>query len=129
MHEAAIAMAIIDQAVAAAARHNATRICRIEVEVGAMQQVVPEALDLAFEVASKGTLTEGAQLMLTTEKTVALCRQCDCRFEPDVEHFSFLCPRCQKADVRIISGNHITLKSLVCEQPEEAEKAKEADIS
>ena len=121
MHEAAIAMAIIDQAVAAAARHKATRICRVEVELGAMQQVVPEALDLAFEVAGKGSLAQGAELKLTTEKTVALCRECDYRFEPDIEHLSFLCPRCQKADVRIISGNHITLKSLVCEQPEEAD--------
>lgn len=121
MHEAAIAMAIIDQAVAAAARHNATRICRIEVEMGAMQQVVHDVLDMAFEAASKGTVTEGAQLELTTVKTVALCRQCDCRFEPEIEHFSFLCPQCQRADVRIISGNQITLKSLECEQPEEAD--------
>jgi hydrogenase nickel incorporation protein HypA/HybF len=123
MHEAAIAMAIIDQAVAAAARHNATRICRIEVELGAMQQVVPEALDVAFEAAGKGTLAQDAQLKLTTVKTVALCRQCDCRFEPCIEHFSFLCPQCQQADVRIISGNQITLKSLECEQPEEADEA------
>ena len=121
MHEAAIAMAIIDQAVEATARHGVTRICRIEVELGAMQQVVPEALDLAFEVASKDSLAEGAELILTTEKAVALCRVCDCRFEPDIAQLSFRCPRCQKADVQIVAGNQITLKSLECEQPEEAE--------
>ena len=119
MHEAAIATAIIDEAMAAAARHKATRICQIEVELGAMRQVVPEALYWAFEVASKDSPAEGAELKLTTEKTVALCRACDCRFEPDIEHLSFLCPLCQRADVQIVAGNHITLKSLVCDQPDE----------
>ena len=121
MHEATIASAIIEQAVAAAAPHGVARISRIEVELGAMQQVVPEALDLAFEAASKGTLTEGAKLILTAVKTVALCRACDCRFEPDIEQLNFLCPQCQRADVQIVAGNEIILKSLEWEQPQEAD--------
>ena len=123
MHEAAIATAIIDEALAAAAQHNAVRICQIEVEVGVMQQVVPEALHLAFEVASQKSPAEGAELILTMEKTVARCHACDCRFEPDIEHLSFLCPKCRKANVKIIAGNHITLKSLVCDQPNESLEA------
>jgi len=120
MHEAAIAMGIIDEAQAAAAQHGAERICQIEVEIGAMQQVVPEALQLAFEVASEDSPAKGAELILTIEKTVAYCRACDCRFEPDIEQLSFECPMCQRADVEIIAGNHITLKSLVCDQPDDA---------
>jgi len=121
MHEAAIATAIIDQAVAAAAQHDVARICRIEIELGAMQQVVPEALGSAFEAASKGNLAEGAELKLTTVKAVARCRVCDCRFEPRIEELSFLCPQCKHADVQIVAGNQITLKSLECEQPLETQ--------
>lgn len=120
MHEAAIASAIIDQALAAAAQHGVVRICQIEVEVGALQQVVPEALQIAFEAASEDTPAANAELILTVEKAVALCHGCRCEFEPDVEHMSFLCPKCEKADIEIIAGNHITLKSLVCDSDEEA---------
>lgn len=117
MHEMSIALQIIDHALEAARRHDATRIEEVEVEVGAMRQVVPEALEFAFSVATEGTLAEGARLRVTQEKVLAACNLCQCTFAPDIDR-SFACPQCQKADVRIIAGNDILLKTVVCHTDE-----------
>lgn len=116
MHESAIASAIVEQAVEAAAAHGVERITAIELEVGLLQQVVPEALETAFEFAAADTPAEGAVLHLTQRRPEAVCRSCGHRFEPSLERFSFLCPVCQQADIEIIAGNEITLLSLTCDE-------------
>ena len=115
MHEAAIAMALIDQALQSADEHGATRITEVEVELGILQQVVPEALQTAFDAAVLGTAAEGAELVLVEQQAEAVCRQCATRFQPSLEAFSFCCPNCMQADVEIVAGNHVTLTSLTCE--------------
>lgn len=119
MHEATIAMAIVEQAAAVAAQHGAARITAIEVELGALKQVVPEALDLAFEACAEGTLAEGAVLSQTVRPAVALCRPCGREFEPDLIALSFACPSCGRADVEIIAGHEIVLKAVECDTPAE----------
>jgi hydrogenase nickel incorporation protein HypA/HybF len=115
MHEGAIASAIVEQAVEAAASHGGGKITAIEVEIGMLQLVVPEALETAFEYAAAETPAEGAVLHMTQIRPEAHCRQCGHRFEPDVEAFSFLCPVCTQADIDIVAGNAITLRSLTCD--------------
>jgi len=112
MHEMGIATSLVDQLLALAERHGASRIDEVEVEVGLLQQVVPEALELAFAAASAGTPAEGAQLKLIEVSPVVECRQCGHTFEAHVD--DYLCPRCQQADVRVVSGQDIVLRSIVC---------------
>ena len=120
MHEASIAMAAIEQAVEAARQHGATRITRVELRVGALRQVVPEAMKLAFEACAIGTPAEGAKLDLQEESVVARCRPCGRQFEPDLQAISFACPQCGRADAELLAGNEIILTSVECEQDEEA---------
>lgn len=118
MHEMPIAMEIVNQSVAAAEAHGATRIEEIEVEIGRMRQVVPEALQLAFEACRAGTLAELSRLVMTEVPIAARCQPCGHEFEPDID--LFLCPACGEADVAIVRGNDMILKSLTCQTPEEA---------
>ena len=77
---------------------------------------VPEALDAAFEVVSKDTLAEGAKLRLVVVRPVVRCRECGKRFEPGIDYF--LCPECNRADVEIVEGNELILKSVEFEENE-----------
>jgi len=120
MHEASIAMAAIEQAVEAARQHGATRITRIALRIGALRQVVPEAMKLAFEACAIGTPAEGVVLDLQEEPVVARCRPCGRQFEPDLQAISFACPQCGQADAELLAGNEIVLTSVECEQDEEA---------
>ncbi len=112
MHEMSIASELIRQVLAEADSHGATRVDEVVVEIGALRQVVPEALELAWQVISEGTAAEAATLKLTEVEPSARCRQCGRKFGAEID--SFLCPGCGQADVDIVAGNDIILKSLTC---------------
>ena len=116
MHEMSIAVEIVHHAVEVAERHQATRIEEVEVEVGVMRQVVPEAIQMAWETLTRDTLAEGAVLKITEVPPSAVCRQCgqSCRVTID----RFVCPHCNQADLRIETGNDVVLMSIVCQTEE-----------
>lgn len=106
-------MALLDQIMAVAREHNAVRVDAVEVEVGILQQVVPEALEMAFAAAAEGTPAEGARLAIVERPARAECRACRQQFAAGVGHY--LCPACQQADVTILEGNDVILSSITCE--------------
>ena len=116
MHEASIAMAIVEQAEQAARPHNVTRITEIEIDVGAMKQIVHEALLVAFEACAAGTLAEGAVVKINEIPPAAVCEECGKEFTPDLAGLSFACPGCGKASATMVRGDEIVLKSMTCEQ-------------
>ena len=117
MHELSIAQGIVDQVVAIARKHEATRVSRVTVVVGAMRLVVPEALQLAFEAAAQGTLAEAAELRIVEQTTRATCNHCGRSFEPVID--CYCCPDCGRADARITAGSEIILEALECDLPQE----------
>jgi hydrogenase nickel incorporation protein HypA/HybF len=118
MHEMAIAASVVEHVLDVARRSGAVRVTVVELEIGALQLVVPEALQMAFEAATQGTLAEGAELKIIFVPAAAECRHCATRFEPHIDNY--LCPNCQQADVRLVAGNDILLKSLDCETTQSA---------
>lgn len=118
MHELSIAAEMIRQLEGLAEEHGAVRIVEVEVVCGLMRQVVPEALQTAFEVVSAGTVAAGARLKISEQSLTARCRACEREFEPTLE--SFRCPACGQADVEMTGGHDILLKSVVCETADEA---------
>ena len=118
MHEMAIAEALIKQVLDLARQNNAEKICEVEVSLGVMRQVVPEALDVAFAALAEGTIVQGALLNQVEKPITAQCRQCKIEYQPQPGEMQ--CPRCHQADYLIIDGDEIILKSLVCETEEGA---------
>ncbi len=116
MHEMAIVGELLDEVLRVADSHHASHVQKVEVRVGALRQVVPEALRLGFEAASRGTLAEGAELSIAEERIVAVCAACGCMFMPSLD--DFVCPQCQQSEPRIVAGNDILLRSVVCETQE-----------
>jgi hydrogenase nickel incorporation protein HypA/HybF len=116
MHEMPIAAAIVEQAVAAVAPHRATRIDVIEVEIGRMRQIVAEALQVVFAAVSQDTIAAGARLEITEIEMEAVCRRCEHHFCPEIN--LYICPNCHQADVRIVAGNDMILKSVTAQTPE-----------
>ena len=73
MHELAIAESIV----AIAERHApGRRVTRVEVAVGHLRQVVPAALEFAFELVAQGSMLEGAELALEEVPAAGRCRTC-----------------------------------------------------
>jgi len=116
MHEMAIAASLVEHVLEVARQQRAVRVDDVELEVGVLQQVVPESLELAFTAAIAGTLAEGARLKLMETPARAVCRPCAREFDAAVDDYR--CPQCGQADVRIVGGHDIILKTVVCQTEE-----------
>jgi hydrogenase nickel incorporation protein HypA/HybF len=110
MHEMSLATALIDQVLAAASRSGLARVVEVEVDVGALQLVVAEALEAAFAAVSADTIASGAVLRQIEVPAQARCRCCDREYQPEIHIYT--CPVCGRADAEILSGRDIILKSI-----------------
>jgi len=101
MHEVGIARSVIEAAVAAVPEGG--RLSGVTVSIGPMSGVVADSLQFGFEVASKGTPAEGADLEIVEVPLELQCPACESIFEAD-DAAVIRCPACGgPADV--ISGN------------------------
>ena len=85
MHELSIAVELMGQLEALAAERDLERIEEITIEAGAMRQIVPEALDLAFAAVADGTCAAGANVHLEIVPALVRCRSCEHEFEPGAD--------------------------------------------
>lgn len=116
MHEMSIAVELMGQLEAVAAANGIARIEKVAVSAGVMRGIVPEAMELAFEVVSAGTCAAGAVLELEIVPARARCRRCGSSFGVKIDNFA--CPDCNHADVELVEGNDIILASVSGEGPE-----------
>lgn len=123
MHEMSIAAALIDQLARIAAENGMARIEQVEIEVGNLQLVVPEALETAFSILSKETIARGARLIQRVTAVRAACRSCGHEFAPEID--CYLCPECSMSDVAIVEGGEIVLRTI--SGPEKSEKSETSE--
>jgi len=114
MHEFSLANQIFIQLQEMAVSHNMAGISRVTIQAGRMRQIVPEALDAAFEAIVSGTVADGAALQLEIIEPLVECRACGHRFAPETD--SFQCAECGQADVDIVEGNDIIIRSVEYEE-------------
>jgi hydrogenase nickel incorporation protein HypA/HybF len=117
MHEIGIAAELIDQVLRLADEHRASHVAEVDVAIGVMQQVVPEALHTAFVAMTDGTTAEGAILRVTDIASRAICLRCGDEFPIEVDLYT--CPMCNKAEAKIIEGDQIVLTSVVLDSVED----------
>lgn len=107
MHE----LSIMENALAVAIEQSAGRIItRIDMAVGELTAVVPDALQFAFEVLSKGTAAESATLHVEHIPVSCHCATCDKDFI--VNNFHYECPECQTVTTAIVQGQELHLISI-----------------
>lgn len=110
MHEVGLMQQALEIALEHAAQHKAQGICRITLRVGALSGVVPEALSFAFEVLTRGTIAEGADLEMETVPVICFCAACEQEFSPP--DLFYECPRCQQLSTQVRRGQELEVASL-----------------
>jgi hydrogenase nickel incorporation protein HypA/HybF len=111
MHELSIA----DAVVTIASRHAAgRRVTRVDLRVGHLRQVVPDALEFAFELVAKDTVVEGA--VLAMEEVPAQVRCGPCGAETVLEAFPAHCAVCGGLDVEVVGGDELLVEALELEE-------------
>ncbi len=110
MHEMSITQGIIDLCL----QHSGgRRVNSLEVEIGELSTVVPEAIEFCFEACSRETLLEGAQLTITRVAGRGLCQ--DCGSETPLAELFGACCHCGGNRVVIIAGEEMRVREIEVE--------------
>lgn len=96
----------------------------MNVQVGEFTFLVPEQLEFNFQIASKKTLLEGAELNIEMVKGRLRCQECgfegeaeaDPDLPPQVAVFAPMkCPKCNGAATEISGGKEFVITNLEAE--------------
>ena len=110
MHELSIAQSIIELAENVAMNKHADSIQSIDIEIGTLSGVVLDSLEFAMVVTVKNTKLENAKINYIKREGKAKCYDCNFQFKTD--SLLALCPKCNRANFKIIDGKQLRIKSL-----------------
>lgn len=110
MHEMSITQEIIDLCL----KHTTgRRVLSIDVEIGELTSVMPEAVEFCFEACTRETLLEGASLNIFKTPGIAQCNECNAT-NPITELYGE-CQKCGSSQMIIISGEELRVREIEVE--------------
>ena len=118
MHEMSLTVSLLDIVREEMKKHGASRLLLVRVRFGALANVVPEALTLAFEVLTNGTDFEGARLEFDEEQVRLACGDCGREFSPPSVAAALIsaCPHCgEELGHRVLAGKALYIDHLEVE--------------
>lgn len=118
MHEMSLTSSLLDIIREEMKKHGASRLILARVRFGALANVVPEALSMAFEVLTQGTDLDGSRLELAEEAILLACGECGREFSPPPSAASLFaaCPQCgQELGHLVLAGKSLYLEHIEVE--------------
>jgi hydrogenase nickel incorporation protein HypA/HybF len=119
MHEFSFAYNIFKVAEATALNYKAKKITEVLLEIGELTLIVPELLRRSFEIATKGSIAEGAILSITMTPGKIKCRECNKISEVSLTQEAqltglqlFQCTHCGSKNTEIIEGKKANVKNI-----------------
>ncbi|OLV19676.1 hydrogenase maturation nickel metallochaperone HypA/HybF [Deinococcus marmoris] len=110
MHEASIALSLIEVAREVVRENGGGRVTALTVRIGQWSSVVPEALQAAFPASAQGTPLEGARLSIVRVAGVGQCPQ----HGPVTLELTrgLRCPLCDAPTPTLLAGDELELDEL-----------------
>jgi hydrogenase nickel incorporation protein HypA/HybF len=119
MHEFSFAYDIFKVAEATALKYNAKKITEVYLEIGELTLIVPELLKKSFEMATSGSIAEGAELIIELTPGKIKCRNCNKISTVTLSEESYLtglqlfqCQHCKSKDTEIVEGKKANVKNI-----------------
>ncbi|NEQ28268.1 MAG: hydrogenase maturation nickel metallochaperone HypA, partial [Microcoleus sp. SIO2G3] len=92
------------------------QIDRVHLTVGQFTCVEPVSLQFAFEVQTRGTFLEGAELVIQETPLIAFRHTCQQEYHPEVG-IQYACPSCHTPMDDIRSGRELKIDRIEYAQP------------
>ncbi|MFX0082064.1 MAG: hydrogenase maturation nickel metallochaperone HypA [Candidatus Hodarchaeota archaeon] len=119
MHEFSFAYNIFKVAEATALKYNAKKITEVILEIGELTLIVPELLQRSFDMATAGSIAEGAKLIIKMLPGKIKCRDCNKNSEVTLTKDAqltglqlFQCSHCHSNNTEIIEGKKANVKNI-----------------
>lgn len=113
MHEFAVTEEIIKMADDEAKKSGAKRITKINLVIGDLSTFIDESVQMYFDILSKGTLAEGAELTFERVCAQFKCNECENVFNKPQKGFD--CPKCGQIGSPTGVGNEFYIESIEVE--------------
>jgi len=114
VHELSVTQSVLELALKHAERAGAKRLTKINLTVGEIAGIIDQSVQFYFDMLSKDTLAEGAELAFTIVPARFRCKSCGEEF-PMQQDRTWLCPKCQAHGGKVISGREFFLASIEVE--------------
>lgn len=110
MHELSVTESLLKIAVEHAEKADAKRITDLRIVIGDLASMVDDSIQFYWDVIAQGTIAEGATLHFRRVPAELQCNTCSEKYRPTDKEL--ICPNCQGAGARIISGEEFFLESI-----------------
>ena len=110
MHEIKIAEDLSAIVLDAAKRENLARVTKVNISFGQMVQIVPDIFRFAFGETVRNSVAENAEVNIEILPVKMKCINCGNDFQ--VTENRFACNVCGSADLDIIQGKELFIKSI-----------------
>jgi hydrogenase nickel incorporation protein HypA/HybF len=111
MHEASIALSIIDIIVGRCRSEGFQTIDEVTVRIGRAAGIMPDALSFTFDVAKEDTPARGARLIIDSVPVGGACKSCNRDFVVD-DTYVLECPLCGSSSFQITQGNEMEITDM-----------------
>ncbi len=113
MHELAITQSMFNLVLDEANKAKAKKVKKVNLVIGEMSGVVDDCVQFYFELFSKDTIAEKAELSFKKVPIQAQCKDCGEVFV--LKEFDWACPRCHNSNIEIKTGNELYIDSIEVE--------------
>jgi len=110
MHELSITQGLLQIVLEEASKHSISKVRLVKLRIGQLTAVEPLSLTFCFELLTRDTLAEGADLEIDVVPIKRKCPNCLEVFETD--EFSFVCPACSSVNTDLITGRELYVEEI-----------------
>lgn len=110
MHEMPVTKSLLEIALRHAEEAGAERITRLNIVIGELASIVDDSVQFYWDIISKGTIAEGAELHFERRSAMLRCLDCGHRFPLAGDDYT--CPACRSGRVVAVGGDEFQLESI-----------------
>jgi len=110
MHELSVTESLLDIALKHARNAKAAHITDIYLVIGQLASVIDDSVQFYWDIISKDTIAEGAELHFKRLQTEFVCKECKYQYQPIEKDFS--CPSCASSNIEILTGREFYVESI-----------------
>ena len=113
MHELPITESILNIVLKHAAKNNVRQVVAIHLRIGKLSDLEDEWIQHYFDYLSKGTMAQGAKLIIERTPIILQCNSCNTPYEADTATIGdAVCPACGQTESTLISGREYYIKDM-----------------
>ena len=110
MHEMSLTESLVELIENEREKQGFSRVRSVQVAIGALGHVDPDAVRFCFDAVARGTVVEGARLDIRTVPGRAWCL--DCAKTISIADRMAACPECGQHRLQVTGGNDLRLDEL-----------------